>query len=65
MSINKGSVSLEILREQIQTARNRMQQLWNEKGYTDPEVLHANIELDGLMNEYQRRTGFFAQEKDE
>ncbi|HBF39980.1 MAG TPA: aspartyl-phosphate phosphatase Spo0E family protein [Firmicutes bacterium] len=53
MSINKNFVSLEILKEQIQTARNRMQQLWNEKGYTDTEVLNASIELDGLLNQYQ------------
>ena len=57
MSINTNSVSLEILEEQIKIARNRMQQLWNEKGYTDTEVLNASIELDCLLNEYQRRTG--------
>jgi hypothetical protein len=58
MSINTNSVSLEILEEQIKNARNRMQQLWNEKGYTDSEVLNASIELDYLLNKYQRMTGF-------
>jgi Spo0E like sporulation regulatory protein. len=58
MSISqKNTVSMEILQEQIQTVRNRMQQLWNEKGYTDSEVLKASIELDCLLNEYQRRNG--------
>lgn len=57
MSISKDFVSLKMLQEQIKTARNRMQQLWNEKGYTDVEVLNASIELDCLMNEYQRRAG--------
>jgi Spo0E like sporulation regulatory protein. len=57
MSISTDSVSLEMLQEQIKTARNRMQQLWNEKGYTDIEVLNASIELDCLLNEYQRRIG--------
>ncbi len=53
----KNTVSLEILQEQIKTARNRMQQLWNEKGYTDIEVLNASIELDCLLNKYHRLTG--------
>ena len=57
MSISKDFVSLKMLQEQIKTARNRMQQLWNEKGYTDVEVLNASIELDCLINEYQRRAG--------
>jgi hypothetical protein len=58
MSINTDSVSLEMLQEQIKIARNRMQQLWNEKGHTDIQVLNASIEVDRLLNEYQRRTGF-------
>jgi hypothetical protein len=58
MAINTDSVSLEMLQEQIKIARNRMQQLWNEKGHTDIEVLNASIEVDRLLNEYQRRTGF-------
>lgn len=59
MSTNKDSVSLEILLKQIETVRHRMQELGNEKGYTDAEVLNASIELDDLLNEYHRRTGFF------
>ena len=42
-----------------------MQQLWNEKGYTDTEVLIASIELDCLMNEYQRVTDFLVEERKE
>jgi hypothetical protein len=57
MSISKDSVFLEILQEQIEIARDRMQQLWDEKGYTDDEVLAASIEVDRLLNEYERVTG--------
>ena len=31
-----------------------MQQLWNERGDTDAQVLTASIELDRLINEYHR-----------
>lgn len=54
MSSNTHSVSLRLLKEQIKTARHRMQQLWNEKGTTDAQVLTASIELDRLINEYHR-----------
>lgn len=53
------SVSLEALREKIEIIRARMQQLGDEKGYTDTEVLKVSIELDDLLNEYQRRTSGF------
>ena len=62
MSISKNSVTLEKLLEQINIARNRMHQLWNEKGYTDDEVLAASIEVDHLLNEYDRTTSFLMQE---
>lgn len=52
MSIS--SVTLEKILEQIKIARNRMQQLWDEKGYTDDEVLVASIEVDRLLNAYDR-----------
>lgn len=63
MSINTNSVSLEILLKQIETARHRMQQLWNSKGYTDAEVLYASIEVDRLLNEYERAIRFSGQEQ--
>jgi hypothetical protein len=63
MSISKDYVSLKILEEQIKIARNRMQQLWDERGYTDTEVLAASIEVDRLLNEYDRVTGFLTQER--
>ncbi|TCL69964.1 Spo0E like sporulation regulatory protein [Hydrogenispora ethanolica] len=53
--VGQDFVSLRMLYEQIELLRNRMQQLWNEKGYTDREVLNASIEWDHLLNEYQRR----------
>ncbi len=55
MSIHTDTVSLQILYKQIEIVRDQMHRLWNEKGYTDPQVLDASIELDGLLNEYQRR----------
>ena len=58
MSVSKNSVTLEKLIEQIQISRNQMQQLWDQKGYTDEEVLAASIELDHLLNEYYNVTGF-------
>jgi hypothetical protein len=58
MTINQNCVSLETLLEQINFARNRMQQLWDEKGYTDEEVLAASIEVDRLLNAYDRIKGF-------
>ncbi|TCL70860.1 Spo0E like sporulation regulatory protein [Hydrogenispora ethanolica] len=56
MSIGKEPGSLKTLREQIKIARDRMQQLWDEKGHTDTEVINASIELDDLINEYHRKT---------
>jgi hypothetical protein len=61
--IHKDAISLEILLAQINTARNRMQQLWDEKGYTDDEVLAASMEVDHLMNEYDQASGFLTQER--
>jgi hypothetical protein len=61
MSIS--SVTLKKLLEQIKIARNRMQQLWEEKGYTDNEVLAASIKVDHLLNEYDRANAFLMQER--
>lgn len=63
MSISKGYIYLEMLLAQINIARNRMQQLWDERGYTDDEVLAASIEVDRLLNEYQRVIDFLIQER--
>lgn len=38
----------------IARSRQRLQSLWDAKGYTDAEVLNASIELDRLINEYER-----------
>ncbi len=58
MTIDQNCVSLEMLLEQINIARNRMQQLWDEKGYTDEDVLAASVEVDRLLNAYNRIKGF-------
>ncbi len=59
LSMGTNSANLEKLLEEINKARNRMQRLWAEKGYTDDEVLAASIEVDRLLNEYDRTLGFF------
>ena len=46
---------LQILEAKIVASRNRMTALWEARGYTDAEVLAAGIELDELLNEYERR----------
>jgi multidrug resistance efflux pump len=57
MSIRQESGSLETLKEQIETARDRMQRLWAETGHANAQVLVASAELDRLINEYQRMAG--------
>lgn len=42
------------LESEIKIARDKMQKIWNERGYTDNEVLHASIKLDLLLNKYQQ-----------
>jgi hypothetical protein len=44
------------LEQKITFARQRLQALYDARGYTDSVVLAASIELDELMNEYQKRT---------
>lgn len=54
---NNDSVSLVTLKEQIKILRDHMQRLWDKKGCTDAEVLKVSVDLDHLINEYQRRKG--------
>lgn len=49
--------SIDQLEKRIKTVRKKMQNLWNERGYTDEAVLTASIELDELLNEYQQMVG--------
>lgn len=42
------------LKNEITLARNMMQKLWNERGYTDKEVLDASIKVDTLLNRYEQ-----------
>lgn len=42
------------LKYRINRSRQRLQMLRESKGFTDLEVLAANIELDHLMNQYQK-----------
>ncbi|WP_132012961.1 aspartyl-phosphate phosphatase Spo0E family protein [Hydrogenispora ethanolica] len=42
------------LKQQIAASRARLHRLWNLHGHTSPAVLVASIELDELLNRYQR-----------
>lgn len=42
------------LEQQIAAGRRKMQALWEARGYTDSDVLAASVELDDLMNRYQK-----------
>jgi len=42
------------LESMIKIARDKMHKIWNERGYTDNEVLNASIEVDILLNRYQQ-----------
>jgi hypothetical protein len=43
------------LKQQIAASRAKLQCLWNLHGHTNPVVLAASIELDELLNRYQRQ----------
>jgi hypothetical protein len=47
--------NLKILEQQITVSRQRLQDLWDARGYTDSVVLDASIELDHLLNRYQKQ----------
>jgi multidrug resistance efflux pump len=42
------------LERQIAASRRKLQKLYDARGCTDAEVLAASIELDKLLNEYER-----------
>lgn len=45
---------LRVLKNQIVITRARMNELWNQRGHTDAEVLAASVQLDQLINRYQQ-----------
>lgn len=47
-------IQIKTLKRRIACARMRLQSLWNAQGCTDAEVLRISIELDLLLNKYQR-----------
>ncbi|HZH87942.1 MAG TPA: aspartyl-phosphate phosphatase Spo0E family protein [Chitinophagaceae bacterium] len=51
---NVNQQELIKLKKQIVAGRQKLQSLWNIRGCTDEMVLAAGIELDNLLNEYQR-----------
>jgi hypothetical protein len=50
---NKEPMNNQItrLKTAIARCRQRLQSLWDAKGYTDSEVLNAGIELDLLLKD--------------
>lgn len=49
-----GTKTIQQLEEKIAIDRRRLQELWDARGITDAEVLDASIELDNLLNLYQK-----------
>ncbi len=52
--LNANPKIIDSLKKQIATGRQKLQDLWEDRGFTDAEVLAAGIELDDLLNEYQK-----------
>ncbi|MGE5583174.1 MAG: Spo0E family sporulation regulatory protein-aspartic acid phosphatase [Bacillota bacterium] len=53
-SKNQTKLKTAKLEAKIAACRRRLMDLWDARGRTDPEVLATGIELDKLLNEYQR-----------
>jgi hypothetical protein len=45
---------LKSLKNQISITRAKMNELWNQRGCTDAEVLAVSVQLDRLLNQYQQ-----------
>lgn len=45
---------LKSLKNQITVIRAKMNELWNQRGYTDAEVLAVSVQLDRLLNQYHQ-----------
>ena len=46
--------TIQILKTQINVSRLRLMHLYDSHGQTDSEVLAAAVELDNLINEYEK-----------
>ena len=46
--------TIHTMEQQIIASRKRLQELWDTHGCTNAAVLAAGIELDDLLNEYER-----------
>ncbi|NLW46044.1 MAG: aspartyl-phosphate phosphatase Spo0E family protein [Firmicutes bacterium] len=47
---------LYVLKGKISTTRAKMNALWEQRGCTDKDVLAVSVELDRLLNLYQKLT---------
>ena len=56
LALQTISKTIQTLKQQIATSRQRLQILYDTHGATDAEVLAAGIKLDELMNQYDKLT---------
>lgn len=47
--------TLQSLEKKIAVSRRKLHKLWNTRGFTDMNVLVASVELDILLNFYQKQ----------
>lgn len=54
-TIQDNYQTIQKLKKKIAVSRRKLQELWDAKGHTDAAVLEASIELDRLINLYQKQ----------
>jgi chromosome segregation ATPase len=45
---------LKEISRQIDILKTQLNELWDEKGVSNPEILRISEEIDSLLNEYDR-----------
>lgn len=53
--IGQNNNTIESLEKMIIVSRRKLYELWDTRGQTDVDVLNASIELDVLLNLYQKQ----------
>ena len=43
-----------VVKMRLDVAKRRLEELWEQKGYTDWEVMDAAFKVDRLLNHYNR-----------
>jgi hypothetical protein len=52
--MQQNQLAVMLIEQQIYVSRRKLQELWDVRGFTDSEILAASIELDDLINRYQK-----------